>query len=89
MLELVPGFPAMKLFIDGPNVKKCGGTGPRFPLCNYLLMVPNNVADLGCLFRMPDAKFSIPDHGSALKNLRILIPFLSSRKYDPGCSSRV
>jgi hypothetical protein len=35
---------------------------------------------------------SIPDPGSASKNLRILTPkkwFLSSRKYDPGCSSRI
>jgi hypothetical protein len=33
-----------------------------------------------------------PDHGSASKNLSILNPtklFLSSRKYDPGCSSRI
>ncbi len=36
--------------------------------------------------------FSIPDPGSASKNLSILTPknfFLSSRKYDPGCSSRI
>ncbi len=38
---------------------------------------------------------SIPDPGSASKNLSILTPkkpkkwFLSSRKYDPGCSSRI
>jgi hypothetical protein len=37
----------------------------------------------------------IPDPGSASKNLSILNPkktkklFLSSRKYDPGCSSRI
>ncbi len=39
--------------------------------------------------------FSIPDPGSASKNLSILTPkkpkklFPSSRKYDPGCSSRI
>ncbi len=36
--------------------------------------------------------FSIPDPGSASKNLRILTPkqlFLRSRKYDLGCSSRI
>jgi hypothetical protein len=35
---------------------------------------------------------SIPDPGSASKNLSILTPkkwFLSSRKYDLGCSSRI
>jgi hypothetical protein len=35
---------------------------------------------------------SIPDPGSASKNLRVLTPkkwVLSSRKYDPGCSSRI
>jgi hypothetical protein len=34
----------------------------------------------------------IPDPGSASKNLSVLTPkkwFLSSRKYDPGCSSRI
>jgi hypothetical protein len=39
--------------------------------------------------------FSIPDPGSSSKNLSILTPkkakkwFLSSKKYDPGCSSRI
>jgi hypothetical protein len=63
-----------------------------------------NVADPGCLSRIPDPTFfhpgsrirtvSIPDPGSS-KNLSILTPkkankwFLSSRKYDPGCSSRI
>ncbi len=38
---------------------------------------------------------SIPDLGSSSKNLSILTPqkskkwFLSSKKYDPGCSSRI
>jgi hypothetical protein len=38
---------------------------------------------------------SIPDFGSSSKNLNILTPkkakkwFLSSKKYDPGCSSRI
>jgi hypothetical protein len=50
---------------------------------------------------IPDPNFSIPDpgsrvkkipdpeSGSALKNLSIFNPFLSSRKYDAGCSSRI
>jgi hypothetical protein len=39
--------------------------------------------------------FSIPDPGSSSKNFSILTPkkakkwFLSSKKYDPGCSSRI
>ncbi len=61
------------------------------------------MADPGCLSRIP--LFSIPDPGSELcisipdpgssKNLSILTPkkakkwFLSSKKYDPGCSFRI
>jgi hypothetical protein len=39
----------------------------------------------------PNFFFSIPDPGSASKNLSILTPkiFLSSRKYDSGCLSRI
>ncbi len=64
-----------------------------------------SVADPGCLSRIPDPTFfhpgsrirtvSIPDPGSSSKNLSILTPkkakkwFLSSKKYDPGCSSRI
>ena len=42
--------------------------------------------------QIPDPNFSIPDPGSASKNLSILPQkkwFLSSRKYDPGCLSRI
>ncbi len=42
--------------------------------------------------RMPDPNFSIPDLGSASKNLGALGQkklFLISRKYDLGCSSRI
>ncbi len=59
-----------------------------------------SVADPGCLFRI--RPFSIPDPGSELSPSRIRIKefkyfnpkkakkwFLSSRKYDPGCSSRI
>ncbi len=65
----------------------------------------SSVADPGCLSRIPDPRFfhpgsrirtvSIPDPGSSSKNLSILIPkkakkwFLSSKKCDPGCSSRI
>ncbi len=41
--------------------------------------------------RIPDPNFFIPDPGSASKNLSILTPknsVQSSRKYEPGCSSR-
>ncbi len=56
-----------------------------------------SVADPGCLPGPPDPNFSIPDLGSkksesASKNLSIFYPkklFPSSRKYDPGCSSRI
>jgi hypothetical protein len=73
------------------------------------MSVNTSVADPGCLSRIPDPTFSIPDPGyelspsrirtvsipdpgSASKNLSILTQkkwFLSSRKYDPGCSSRI
>jgi hypothetical protein len=51
-----------------------------------------SVADPGCLSRIPIRVFSIPDPGSASKNLSIISPkkwFLSSWKYDRGCSSRI
>ncbi len=64
-----------------------------------------SVADPGCLSRIrlfsipdPGSELSpsrIPDPGSSSKNLSILTPknakkwFLSSKKYDPGCSSRI
>jgi hypothetical protein len=47
------------------------------------------------LFSIPDpgselSPSRIPDPGSSSKNLSILTPwFLSSKKYDPGCSSRI
>ncbi len=49
------------------------------------------IPDLGSRIRT----VSIPDPGSSSKNLSILTPpkakkwFLSSKKYDPGCSSRI
>jgi hypothetical protein len=44
--------------------------------------------------RIPDPNFSIPDPGSRIriKEFQSFNPkkwFLSSRKYDPGCSSRI
>ena len=59
-----------------------------------------SVADPGCLSGSRIRFFSIPDPncvypGSSSKNLSILTPkkakkwFLSSKKYDPGCSSRI
>jgi hypothetical protein len=44
---------------------------------------------------IPDPRSRVPDPGSSSKNLSILTPkkakkwFLSSIKYDPGCSSRI
>ncbi len=61
---------------------QCGGSGMFIP-------------DPGSDFFHPGSRFrtvSIPDPGSASKNLSVLTPkkwFLSSRKYDPGCSSRI
>ena len=55
-----------------------------------------SVADPSCLSRIPGPNFSIPDpnffhSGYVSRNLGILTPnfFFSSRKYDPGCSSRI
>jgi hypothetical protein len=65
------------------------------PVLRIRDVYPRSV-DPGCLSRIPDPTFShprsrirtfsIPDPGSASKNLSI---FLSSRKYDSGCSSRI
>jgi hypothetical protein len=74
----------MKRVTDPENFQ-CGGSGMFIP-------------DLGSDFfpsRIPDRTVSIPDPGSSSKNLSILTPkkakkwFLSSKKYDPGCSSRI
>ncbi len=61
----------------------------------------NSAADPGCLSRIPDPIFSIPDPNSFHPGSRIRIKefkyryftpkklFLSTRKYDLGCSSRI
>jgi hypothetical protein len=65
----------------------------------------NSVADQGCLSRIPvptcfhpgsrNRTVSIPDPGSSSKEFKYFNPkkakkwFLSSKKYDPGCSSRM
>jgi hypothetical protein len=56
-----------------------------------LFMIFMSVADPVCLSRSRIRIFSRPDPGSASKRLSILTQklFLSSRKYDPGCSSRI
>jgi hypothetical protein len=60
--------------------------------------VYTSVADPDPTFFHPGSRIrtvSIPDPGSSSKNLSILNPqkakkwFLSSKKYDPGCSSRI
>ncbi len=56
-----------------------------------------HVADPGCVSRFPDSNFSSrikcrKDSGSASKNLGIFnlkTCYLTSREYDPGCSSRI
>ncbi len=63
--------------------------------CKKLMMHSVSVADPGSEFfpsRIPDPNFSIPDPGSASKNLWMLTQkkiFPSSMKYDPGCASRI
>jgi hypothetical protein len=68
-------------------------------------LLDGSVADSGCLSRIrlfsipdPGSELSpsrIPNPRSSSKNLSILTPknpkkwFLSSKKYDPGCSSRI
>ncbi len=46
----------------------------------------SSVADPECLSRIPVTNFFIPDPRSASKTKKF---FLSSWKYDPGCSSRI
>jgi len=64
------------------------GTAWAFNQVNYNI-IGASVADPEWLSRIPDRNFFHP--GSASKNLSILTQklFLSSRKYDPGCSSRI
>jgi hypothetical protein len=53
------------------------------------MFIPDPGSDF---FLSPIRTVSIPDPGSASKNLSVLTPkkwLLSSRKYDPGCSSRI
>jgi hypothetical protein len=64
----------------------------RHEILKFGERLKTSVADPGRLFGSRIRIFSIPDPGSASKNLSILtqkIVFLSSRKYDPGCSSRI
>jgi hypothetical protein len=57
-----------------------------YKCCGSEMLIPDRV------YSIPDPNFFIPDPGSASKNISILTPkkwFLNSRKYDPGCSSRI
>ncbi len=55
----------------------------------------DSVADLGCLSRIPDPNCLHPRSRIRIKEFKYFNPkkpkawFLSSRKYDPGCSSRI
>jgi hypothetical protein len=64
------------------------GGGDRGPQTDKHLP-PSSVADPGYLSRI--RPFSIPDPGSASKNLSILTQKNGSKlwEYDPGCSSRI
>jgi hypothetical protein len=60
----------------------------RWPGFTIFLLLPDQCCGPGCFSQIPDPNFS----PSASKNLSILTPkkwFLISRKYDPGCSSRI
>jgi hypothetical protein len=74
----------------------------RHSINHNILNILSSVADPGCLSRIPDPTFSIPDPNCLHPGSRILIKeykyfntkkakkwFLSSKKYDPGCSSRI
>jgi hypothetical protein len=45
--------------------------------------------DPGCLSRILDQIYSIPDPHQRIKIFYLKNSFLSSRKYDPGCSSPI
>jgi hypothetical protein len=64
---------------------------PKIVVSLALTKVATGVADPECLFRIPDPTFSIPDPGSKRCRIRIRIKklFLSSQKYDQGCSFRI
>ncbi len=64
----------------------------RYQCCGSVMFIPDPGSDF---FPSRIRTVSIPDHGSSSKNLSILTPkkakkwFLSFKKYDPGCSSRI
>ncbi len=78
LLWILAGFNADPV----PAFFRCCGSGMFIPDPNISITDPN--------FSIPDQSF-FPSPGSASKNLSILTQklFLSSRKYDPGCSSRI
>jgi hypothetical protein len=75
-----------------PHLLVLLGKGEQCEISNF---VKNTVVGAVWWIRnvyIPDPNFFILDPGSASKNLSILTPkkwFLSSRKYDTGCSSRI
>jgi hypothetical protein len=89
----IPQFPAIEAAL--PQLEKGGRWRP--PECTARHKVRSSVAGSGYGMFVPGSEFfpsRIPDFfhpGSASKNLSILTPkmFLNSRKYDPGCSSRI
>jgi hypothetical protein len=90
--------------INNPGLYSWVRACTRYKVISTINIKHTSVADPGCLSRIPDPTFfhpgsrirtvSIPDPGSS-KNLSILTPkkakkwFLSSKKYNPGCSSRI
>jgi hypothetical protein len=75
------------LFQEEPTNGQCCGSGMFILDLDRLFSIPDPNFFTS---RIPDPNFSIPDPGSASKNLSIIKKlFLSYRKYDPGCSSRI
>jgi hypothetical protein len=63
-----------------------GGTSPEIPKCNSVLLfgLASSVADLGCLLRIPNPKFSIPDPGSKNPGSRIRIRIKELSIFNPN-----
>jgi hypothetical protein len=72
--ELGVGSREMSCTLPLQIKKNCGtdhrGIDPKRPTLVFFL-VPISVADPGCLSRIPDPHFSIPDPGSRSKRFRI------------------
>ncbi len=102
---LTPGSGIQNMFFRIPDLWARNQNAYIGKLCDNFLGKKFQCCGSGMFILDPRSKFfpsrsqiqtvSIPDPASASKNLIILIPkeqkkwFPSSRKYDPGCSSRI